>query len=82
MDFLTWHRVDKRNPRVAVTRDDLIRLVVGMQWREAVQSMCVLGDNGFLALDGGVDPRVEVTPGFDEVHEPASTIVDEWLGVR
>ena len=76
------HWLDMSCTGCGLHREDLVRLVVGMQWREMIQSVCVINDNGFGALDGGVDDRVEVTPGFDEVHGSASTIVDEWLGVQ
>jgi hypothetical protein len=88
--WVMWHRHpdssdDAMVPTswpVTIDRDDLIRLVVGMQWREMIQSVCVINDNGFGTIDGGVDERVEVTPGFDDVHGPATDIVDEWLGVK
>ena len=67
---------------VTLTRDDLIRLVVGMQWREAMMSLCVIADAGYVNADGDVDDIVSMSPGFDDVHRPAVDIVDEWLGVR
>jgi hypothetical protein len=63
-----------------VSRDDLIRLVVGMQWREAVLCFCLALEDEMVDSDGGV-----IDMGFapnDETHPPACDIVDEWLGVR
>ena len=64
------------------TRDDLVRFVVGMQWREAMMSLCVIADAGYVNADGDVDDVVSMSSGFDDVHRPAVDIVDEWLGVR
>ena len=64
-----------------VTRDDLIRLVVGMQWVDACMAFHVLTS----AMSSfGVSGDVVVTMDQELVDElrPAVDIVDEWLGVR
>lgn len=53
-------------------RDDLIRLVVGMQWREAMLH--------HTAPDGVSVGECRTRPWSD--LRPAVDIVDEWLGVR
>jgi hypothetical protein len=59
-----------------VTRDDLIRLVVGMQWQTAVALLyydaLADGDGAWLHRDAG--DFANTTPACD--------IVDEWMGVR
>lgn len=71
------------------TRDDLIRLVVGMQWAQLEYAIVNARFFGTIKDDGGVDPSV--VPDFmletlnsiiTEKHRPAVDIVDEWLGVR
>jgi hypothetical protein len=52
------------------TRDDIIRLVVGMQWREAMLHTTV---DAF-----GWVKETRIRPWSDT--RPASDIVDEWLG--
>jgi hypothetical protein len=67
-----------RNYPVMTTRDDLIRLVVGMQWREAVTLFDPLTANAFNESDipdDGPRRRMAALP-------TASDIVDEWLEVR
>jgi hypothetical protein len=71
----TWVQTfNGRNPTrmVLCTRDDLIRLVVGMQWREAMLHTTV---DAF-----GWVKETRIRPWSDT--RPASDIVDEWLGVK
>jgi hypothetical protein len=80
-----WHyeHAHRKGCMVPVaTRDDLIRLVVGMQWREAIVSLCAIADAGYVSANGDVDDIVSMSSGFDDIHRPAVDIVDEWLGVR
>ena len=53
-----------------LTSDDLIRLVVGMQWVTGL----------LLSEVDNVGPDIDFCS--DPMIKPASTIVDEWLGVR
>jgi hypothetical protein len=62
------------------TRDDLIRLVVGMQWREAV--FRVYSDEFINSDKSGMWLR-DRDDGEGRGETPtASDIVDEWLGVK
>ena len=55
---------------IGVTRDDLVRLVVGMQWREWFALFVIEGrTTSFRCPTNMADLR------------PASDIIDEWLGV-
>lgn len=78
-----WHGREPFPDQHTLTRDDLIRLVVGMQWREMTFAVCLAADEGHV-VDGGISDaaRGAVTPLFGEKHPPACDIVDEWLGVR
>lgn len=70
--------LDTRHDEINVTRDDLIRLVVGMQWVTAVTLFDPLFANAFNESDipdDGPRRRFAALP-------TATTIVDEWLGVR
>lgn len=60
---------------VVATRDDLIRLVVGMQWREAIALMA------YDAVADGVGAWLHRDAMVYDLR-PAVDIVDEWLGVR
>jgi len=72
------------------TRDDLIRLVVGMQWQMAMAQAIVAeirNDDGSWTVStcpGGGLTRLQWNecgaPDIDT--RPAVDIVDEWLGVR
>lgn len=64
--------------RVSGSRDDLIRLVVGMQWREAVAFHHPRVDRGVFVV-GDLAARLA---GDIVDMRPACDIVDEWLGVR
>lgn len=67
---------------VALSRDDLIRLVVGMQWVDA----CLLWQSLGAAFDAlgkpGSKVVIEVDADMAVGMRPAVDIVDEWLGVR
>lgn len=63
---------------VNVTRDDLIRLVVGMQWREA----CMTAEHYCYNERGGFWPIDMVAMSDLDGLVPATTVVDEWLGVQ
>ena len=69
-----WHFEHADEPGImepTPTRDDLIRLVVGMQRREAI----ALHHHGLGIFEqSGWADRLS--------KQTASTIVDEWLGVR
>lgn len=66
----------------SLTSDDLIRLVVGMQWREMVLVSRAL-DAAFESLGkGGTAVTIEVDEFMAAEMKPACNIVDEWLGVR
>ena len=60
---------------VTISRDDLIRLVVGMQWREAIALMA------YGAVADGVGAWLHRDAMVYDLR-PAVDIVDEWLGVR
>lgn len=59
----------------AALRDDLVRLVVGMQWREAIALMA------YDAVADGVGAWLHRDAMVYDLR-PAVDIVDEWLGVR
>ena len=68
--------------RVSGTRDDLIRLVVGMQWREMCSVICLIDIIDPLDDDGGYSRAGPLPDDAMPLDVAASTIVDEWLGVR
>lgn len=71
------HADDPDNMIPVATRDDLIRLVVGMQWATA---MALLDPYSAFFREAFMP---DMSPQFRVAGLPtASTIVDEWLGVR
>jgi hypothetical protein len=67
---------------VTLTRDDLIRLVVGMQWVDS----CVWWQSLGAVFDAMGKPGASIVINVDADMayglRPAVDIVDEWLGVR
>ena len=74
--------LDVRHDDIGVTRDDLIRLVVGMQWREMCCVVCLIDVIDPLDDDGGFSRAGPLPDDAMPLDVAASTIVDEWLGVR
>lgn len=71
-----WHGREPFPDQHTLTRDDLIRLVVGMQWHTAV---------ALLYYDAIVDVQgasLHRDAGDFTNTTPACDIVDEWLGVE
>lgn len=57
-------------PVHGISYDDLVRLVVGMQWQMAI----------LLSSVDSMGPDIDLCS--DSAIKPAVDIVDEWLGVR
>jgi hypothetical protein len=76
------HWLDMPCTGCGLSRDDLIRLVVGMQWREMLSATAVMPLIGGLDADGGIIEPGTPTDEAATLYPPACDIVDERLGVR
>jgi len=79
-----WNGREPFSEQHTVTRDDLIRLVVGMQWREMGYLYVQVKDQDLLDDDGGIFVRLtdKSSAMFFAQYPTASAIVDEWLGAK